>query len=143
MSETFKTRAELIYQVLDNLGVLVIGQAPSDEMVSRVDGLLDAVLASLAAREIVYVADAGQPSPPSGGQIDMSIFLPLADMVALRCAPQFNLGMDPDIIATAQRAEEELRVIGRPARTRRYLRTDLQLRIGNRRYAPFNYTTGQ
>lgn len=140
-----KTRQDLIYQVLDNLGVLVIGQAPSDDMVSRVDSLLDAALASLAAREIVYVADAGTPSPPTGGEFDEAIFLALANMLAFTCAPAFNLAAAADLAAIAQSAEEELRVIGRPARTRRTLTTDLTLRAGNRwiGMGPFNYTTGR
>lgn len=139
-----KTRRDLIDQVLDNLGVLVIGQAPSDDMVSRVDGLLDAALANLAGREVVYVADAGTAAPPADGEIDETVFLPLADIVAFICAPKFNLAGDASLAALSTRAEENLRVIGRPARTRKTLTTDAQLRGGWRwgRHA-INFTTGQ
>jgi len=138
-----KTRRQLIDQVLDSLGILVPGQAPSDENVSRVDGLLDPALSSLAAQEIVYVADTGTPNPVTGGEIDEAIFLALADMVAWRCAGAFNLAGDPALMAKSKLAEEELRVIGRPARTRRTLTTDIQLRAGNRRYTSFNFVTGR
>jgi hypothetical protein len=137
-----KRRIELIYQVLENLGVLIPGQAPSDEMVSKVDGLLDATLASLAAREVLYVADAGTADPPNGGEFDLAIFLPLADIVANRAGPSFNLAGDPKLYVLMQQGEEELRVIGRPARTRKTLKTDAQLR--NRPYyrGGGNYTSG-
>ena len=54
-----QTRRQLIDKVLDKLGVLVPGQAPGDEAVSRVDGYVDPCFATLAALGIVYVADAG------------------------------------------------------------------------------------
>lgn len=136
-----KTRRELIDQVLDNVGILVPGQAPSDEMVSKVDTRLDPVLATLAAREIVYVFDAGTPSPPAGGEIDEAIFLALADSIADRVAGAFNLAGDTALKALAVLAEDELRVIGRPARTRRMLRVDAQLR-SPRRNIPGNFSRG-
>jgi hypothetical protein len=137
------TRRALIDAVLDNLGVLVFGQAPTDEMVSRVDGLVDPVLAELAALEIVYVGDAGTPGPPAGGEIDDAIFPSLSDYVAFAVAAPFGLGADPALKVLSDQAEETLRRIGRPARTRKTLTTDIQLRAGNRRYAQFNYTTGR
>lgn len=141
---TTKTRAELISQVLDNLGVLVKGQAPSDEDVSRVDGLMDATFASLEGREVVTIDDPGTASPPTGGAFDLAMFLPLADIVANRCAPSFNLAGDPKLYVLAQQGEEELRVLTRPAQTRKTLTTDAQLR-GNRwgRHYPFNYSSGR
>ena len=136
------TRRDLIDAVLDNLGVLVFGQAPSDEMVARVDDHIDACMAQLAALEIVYVADFGTGGPPSGGAIDDAIFLPLADWVSFAVAAPFGLGADPGLKVLADEAEETLRRIGRPAKTRKTLSTDIQLRAGNRRYAVFNFTTG-
>lgn len=138
-----KTRAELINQVLDNLGILVPSQSPTDENVDRIDKLLDAVLASLANREIVYIADAGSPSPPTGGEFDETIFLAVADMVALRVAGAFNLAGDANLQRLADQSEEELRVIGRPPPTRKTLTTDPMLRVGHRRYGSFDYTSGQ
>lgn len=140
---TFKTRAQLIFQVLDALGILVPGQAPSDEVVSRVDNLLDPVLASLTAQEIVYVANAGTPAPPSGGEIDNAIVLPLANIIAQRVGGAFNLAGDPALAVLSQQGIEELRVIGRPAQTRKTLGTDIQLRAGARRFGVIgNFSRG-
>lgn len=138
-----KNRFELISHVLDNLGVLMPGQSPASEDVDRIDKMLDAVLASLSGRDIVYVYDAGTANPPIGGEFDDSIFLALADMIAMRVAGAFNLAGDANLARLANLAEEELRVIGRPPKTRKTLATDIQLRVGHRRYGSFNYTTGQ
>jgi hypothetical protein len=137
------TRRNLVDAVLDNLGVLVFGQAPSDEMVSRVDGLIDPVFAELAALDIVSISDPGTPNPPSGGNIDDAFFPSLCDYVAFAVAAPFGLGADPALKVLSDQAEETLRRIGRPAKTRKTLTTDIQLRAGNRRYAQFNYTTGR
>lgn len=129
-----KTRSQLINQVLDNLGILVPSQAPSDENVDRVDRLLNATLASLSNREIIYVSDFGTANPPTGGEIDEAIFLALADLVAVRVAGAFNLAGDANLVRAAQMAEEELRVIGRPPDTRKTLTIDSALRSSFRRY---------
>jgi hypothetical protein len=119
-----KTRIELIYKVLDNLGVMVPNQSPAAETVTKVDDIIDPALSMFAAMEIVYVADAGTPDPPTDGEIDDAIFLPLADMLAQECSGGFNLAGDPAIKALAILAEEKLRIIGRPAKTRVLLTTD-------------------
>jgi len=139
---TTRTRRELIDAVLDNLGVLVPGQAPSDEEVGRVDSHIDSTIAELEAQEIVYVANAGTASPPNGGEIELAIFNALADCLAWAVAPAFNLAGDPALKVISDQAEETLRRIQRPPRTRKLLTTDIQLRAGHR-YAPFNFTTGQ
>lgn len=141
MSTTPKTRRELIDRVLDNLGVLVEGQAPAEEMVSKVDKLVDSHMASLRTREIVYVAQLGTASPPAGGEFDLELFLAIADSLAFRAAPAFNLAGDASLKALAILAEDELRVIARPARTRRMLRVDKQTRT-DRRHSTGNFTRG-
>lgn len=123
-----KTRRQLIDQVLDNLGVLVPGQSPGDEAVSRVDGVIDPALATLGNQGIVYVADSGTPNPPAGGEIDDGLFLPLASCVAWAAAGGFNLADSPSLKALQIEAISTLRIIGRPASTRRTLGTDIQLR---------------
>jgi hypothetical protein len=138
---TFRTRRELIDAVLDNLGVLVPGQAPSNEEVSRVDVMLDPAFAEFAALGSVYVADPGTQDPPTGGQIDLATFGCLSDLLADWMAGAFNQAGNPSLKALAIEAEETLRRIGRPASTRATLKTDWQLR-GGRRYAPFNFRTG-
>ena len=119
-----KTRVELIDQVLDNLGVLVEGQAPTAEMRSKVDRLIDPHLASLTSRDITYVADTGTPNPPTGGEFDEAIFLGLADSLAMRCAPSFNLAGDASLKALALLGEDELEQIGRPRRSGQMLQVD-------------------
>jgi len=137
-----QTRRQLIDKVLDKLGVLVPGQAPGDEAVSRVDGYVDPCFATLAALGIVYVADAGLPDPPSGGQIEDAIINPLADYICWACAGAFNLGDNPQLKLLSDQAETTLRTIGRPASTRQTLRTDTQLRGGSWRAPIGNFTRG-
>ena len=122
-----RTRRELIDLILDNLGVLVPGQSPGDEAVSRVDLIIDPSFATLAALDYVYVADAGTPNPPAGGAIDDALFIPLGDWVAWQVAGGFNLSDSPSLKALSIEAEKTLRIIGRPASTRRVLTTDMQL----------------
>lgn len=137
-----QTRRELIDLVLDNLGVLVPGQSPGDEAVSRVDTIIDPSFATLAALGIVYVADAGTPDPPAGGQIDDALFIPLGDWVAWQVAGGFNLSDSPSLKALSIEAEKTLRIIGRPASTRRTLTTDLQLSGSRIRASLGNYSRG-
>jgi len=136
-----RTRLELIHQVLDNLGVLVPGQAPSDEDVDKVDKVIDPTVASLQAREIVYISDTGTPSPPTGGEIDDAIFLPTADVVTDRCTPSFNMAGDAQLRVLATQALDELRVIGRPPRTLKTLQCDAGVRTQHTR-GTGNFTSG-
>jgi len=131
--DVFKTRRQLVDQALDNLGVLAAGQTPADEDVSKIDALIDPMIADLAARDIAYVADAGQPGPANGG-VEPAMFLWLAHILAYVATPPFGLQGDPSFYVLAQRGEDMLRTIGRPARTRRTLRTDPILSRGGRRH---------
>ena len=137
-----QTRRQLIDKVLDKLGVLVPGQAPGDEAVSRVDSYIDPCFAQDAALGVVYVADAGLPDPPSGGQIEDAAINALADRVTWACAGAFNLGDNPQLKLLSDQAEAILRIIGRPASTRQTLRTDTQLRGGSWRAPVGNFTRG-
>lgn len=137
-----KSRREFIDLVLDNLGVLVPGQSPGDEAVSRIDGIIDPSFATLAALGIIYVADAGTPDPPAGGQIDDAAFIPLGDWVAFQVGGAFNLGDAPSLKVAQLEAEKNLRIIGRPASTRRVLTTDLQLNQSRIRAPMGNYSRG-
>lgn len=138
-----KTRIEMIHQVLNALGILVPGQAPSNEEISKVDTILDPALSSLNAQDIFFIPDPGTPEPPAGGEFDDSIFLATADWVANRIAGAFNLAGDPALQVKSKMAEQELMVIGRPPRTRKLLTTDSQLRTSQTRRAVFNFTSGQ
>lgn len=113
-----KTRAEVINQVLDRLQILVYGQSPSDEDIQKVDRLFDGAVAQLNSLDIYYVSDPGTLGP-SDGAIEDEAFLPLADYIA-----QFHLLADTRQQALAQIAEENLRILAAPPRTRRTLRVD-------------------
>src|SRR5690348_425547 len=113
-----KTRRDLIDQVLANLQVLALGQAPSDEDVQKVDSIIDSVVEKLGALDVYYVDDAGVPGPLNGA-IAAAVFLPLAHCVAKEAGPSFGLGADPALVALDREAKAELRTIGRPSGTKR------------------------
>ena len=52
-----QTRADLVNKILEKLGIVPEGQAAEIEDTARVDRNLPALIASLAAREIVYVGN--------------------------------------------------------------------------------------
>ena len=52
-----KTRRELVFRALRNLGVLPQGQVPSDEEFDSVNDLVGPVLEDLSARNICFVPD--------------------------------------------------------------------------------------
>jgi len=136
-----KTRSDLITEVLDRLGVLASGQTPSSEDVAKVDGKIDAALATLSETEIYTVDDSGEEGP-SGGEFTLSAFLPLANIVANACAAAFGLLDDQNIEARAKQAERTLLTLARPDRARKTLRTDAQL-MGRRMWpGRGSYTNG-
>ena len=137
-----QTRRQLIDKVLDKLGVLVPGQAPGDEAVSRVDSYIDPCFAQDAAIGLPYVADAGLPDPPSGGQIEDAEVNARADRIAWMCAGAFNLGDNPHLKLMSDEADTTLRIIARPASTRQTLRIDAQLRGGTWRSPVGNFSRG-
>lgn len=138
------TRVELIDHVLDNLGVLVPGQASTPEIIEKVDKHIDAIVEMYNNLDgFPYIADVGTASPPDGGEIELMYSLPLSDLIAWQVAPQFNLAGDPALKVAADEAEEMLKRLARPAKTRKVLQTDLQLRVGAIRNNPFNWTVGQ
>src|SRR5262245_25429083 len=104
----FRTRRQLIDAVLDNVGVLVPAQSPTEDQVARVDTIIDPCVAQLAAQGIIYIADVGTADPPDGGQIDEAIFLPLADICAWAAAGGFNLADSPSLNALSRQAESTL-----------------------------------
>lgn len=121
------TRAQLVNRALGKLSVLVEGQAPSDGDVSKMDGLVDAAMAMLAALEIYYVADYGQLGP-SGGAIDPEAFLPLATWLARKACEEFNQPADDKMEVESRLAEADLRTISRPPRSKTRLTVEPALR---------------
>ena len=137
---TTKTRLQLLIEALDQLGILVPGQAPSAANLNKIDGVLDPVLEELEVLSIYYVSDAGEEGP-SGGEIESSAFLSLAAYLANAAAPKFNLAGDTKLKALAIEAEQKLRTLTRPASTRRTLKTS-GLGIPTGRGTRFNFNTG-
>lgn len=125
MPELFKTRRQLCDQALSNLGVLATGQTPEQEDIDKIDGHIDPMLATLSAREIIYVAEPEE--------IDLAVFLPLADCLANAAKSGFGLAGDQKLKDAADEAEKVLEEIGRPAQVRGTLKTESILRSGIRR----------
>lgn len=145
MSEAPRTRIDLIDKAIENLGVLVEGQAVTAAMRQKVDRIFDGHIAELRIEEIVYVADIGTPGgtsgPPTGGEIPAEYFNPLSHTLAWAAAPGFSLAGDPSLATLDQLARDTLRRLTKPARTRRTLRVDPALRMQSR-VTQGNFTEG-
>lgn len=129
------TRRELIDQALDNLGVLVEGQTVPDELVSKVDKVLDPCMEQLRARDIVDVtapSTLGTDSPPAAGEFPLELCLPLSHCLAWAAASKFNLAGDPALKVMNDQSEDLLQRMTAAGRTRRMLRVDKGTRQGNR-----------
>lgn len=100
----YKTRRELIDQVLANLGVLTPGQIATDDDVNAVDRYVDPVIESLEQREIVSIQDAENIAPRH--------FLALAVCIADACKAEYG-GGEFDVM----KAEQDLRVMSRSGPT--------------------------
>lgn len=130
------TRRELIDEALDNLGVLVEGQTVPDELVAKVDKVLDPCMAELRVLEIVDVTAPsilGTDGPPTGGAFPAELCLSLAARLAWTAASKFNLAGDPALKVLSDQAEDTLRRLTAGSRTRRMLRVDKATRAGTRR----------
>jgi hypothetical protein len=136
---TTKTRQELIIEALDQLGIIVPGQAPSSTVMNKVDAIFDPVVERLAELGIYYVDDPGEIGPVDGA-IESSAFLALGAYLANAAAAKFNLPADTKLKALAIEAEQDLRTLTRPASTRKFLKTDAGIPTAGR--SRFNYTTG-
>jgi len=136
---TTKTRLELIIEALDQLSIIVPGQAPSATIINKMDEVFDPVVEMLAVLDIYYVDDPGEIGPIDGA-IESSAFLPLGAYLANAAASKFNLPADAKLKALAIEAEQTLRTLSRPTSTRKFLQTDPGIPTGRR--ARFNFTTG-
>jgi hypothetical protein len=134
MADTW-TRRELIDQTLDNLGVLVAGQTTPDELVAKVDVVLDPCMAQLRTREIIDVtapAILGTSDPPANGEFPLELVLSLAACLAWSAAPGFNLAGDPSLKVLNDQAEDMLQRMASGSKTRRMLRVDKAARTQQR-----------
>lgn len=98
MTDFSKTRAQLIERALKSIGVLEPGEAPAAEDYDTVDDLVDPLIAQLAEDSIVYIQDTDA--------IDLTIFLPLARLLANAAGPDFGSPINEEAKA---RDEQTLR----------------------------------
>ncbi|WP_414470732.1 hypothetical protein [Microvirga sp. M2] len=97
-----KTKDDLIDETLQALGALGVGQAPSAEDRRDVESRIQPLLADLAARRVIYVADADA--------IDEAPFSYLVLVLAEHCAAKFGRPMDANAVTYG---EDRLRTISR------------------------------
>ena len=136
---TTKSRLELIVEALDQLNIIVPGQAPSATIINKMDEVFDPVVEQLEGLGIYYVDDPGEVGPADGA-IESSAFLALGAYLANAAASKFNLPADTKLKALAIEAEQTLRTLSRPASTRKFLRTDPGIPTGRSRR--WNWTLG-
>lgn len=97
-----RTRQELRFKALAIVLGGNVGQPPSDEDATAIDGYINDVLEELTAKSIVYIPDADD--------IPNELFGNVAKLVANSAAEEFGGKMDPNIQAVAER---DLRIIAR------------------------------
>lgn len=95
MADTFKTRSQLKERAAKNLAIIEPGETLSTEDNETFDGLVDPLIAQLAADQIVYISDADE--------IELEYFLPLARLLANIAGPDFG-----SPINEAAKAEDEM-----------------------------------
>jgi hypothetical protein len=118
-----KTRTDLVYRALRNLGVLPQGQDPSAEEYNSVEALIDPMIEDLQARDIVFIEDADA--------IEDKYFVHLGHMLAGHALSEFGMQNDAGLTARGIKAEEELGDIDRSSIRyihSRTMRTDFPLR---------------
>lgn len=82
----YRTEADLLQEVLENLGVLASGQTAETEDLARVSEKLPSIIATLSATEVVYVPDLNA--------IPDEWFIPLSNCVAYYCKAKFGITGD-------------------------------------------------
>lgn len=132
-----KTRLDLINRALTEIGKLESGQTASAEDVATVDELVDPMIEDLSARQVIHVADAGDPGP-TGGQIEAAPFLHLARLLGELIAPGFGRSSDAGAMEFAERRLRTLSRVGRGSGS--MLRVDGALRPARR---AFDFATGR
>ena len=110
-----KTRTDLIYRALYNLGVTPSGQNPADEEFNAVNALVDGVVENLWKRDIYFLQDVDV--------IPDAEFIHFGHILAWAAAPEFGMQADAAIAAKAQRAEQDLSEIDRNSIRYLHMRT--------------------
>lgn len=114
----FRTEADLLQEVLENLGVLAAGQTPEQEDLSRVSEKLPSIIATLGATEVVYIPDLAN--------IPDEYFIPLSNCVAYYCKAKFGLVADAaaQVDQDYQVALLQFRVMNRARPTGEIMKSD-------------------
>jgi hypothetical protein len=82
MTDTTKTRAQLIERAGINLGLVQPGEALSSEDYNTLDNLVDPLVDQLSADNVIYVQDRDA--------IETELFMPLAAVLANYAGPSFG-----------------------------------------------------
>lgn len=82
MVDLVKTRAQTIERAGIDLGLVQPGEALSPEDYNTLDGLFDPLIAQLFADRVFYISNSDA--------IDVSIFLPVASLLANYAGPNFG-----------------------------------------------------
>jgi hypothetical protein len=98
-----KTRVELVYQTLRNLGALPMGQDPSDEDYNLVNDLIEPVQAMLRERDVYFLTDADV--------IPDEAYISLAHVMAAYSASSFGQQADNRIMALGDIGERHLQTM--------------------------------
>lgn len=114
----FRTEADLLQEVLENLGVLAAGQTPEQEDLARVSEKLPSIIATLGATEVVYIPDINN--------INDEWFIPLSNCVAYYCKAKFGITGDAaaQVDQDYQVALLQFRVMNRGRPTYEALKSD-------------------
>lgn len=94
---SFKTKSDLIEQVLEGLGVLGEGQTASIEQIERVDTSTQPILDDMAGQEIYYLNDVNN--------IPSQAFKGICAIVAWGCRTKFGVTGD-DLVALKSAYDE-------------------------------------
>lgn len=95
-------QADLVREVLQELLKLEANETPAAEDTTAVNARVPSALAELAARNVIYIADAST--------IEDAQFNPLVTYLAAVCAPKFGVKADP---VAKREAEATLRTLSR------------------------------
>ena len=109
-------RTDLIHRALRNLGVLPQGQSPSAEEYQSVSDLVDSLIASLSAREVVHITDVDTLAD--------EYLIPLGHCLAWSAASEFGAGADQALAALSQQGEMQMKKMEVDKYTRSILQAD-------------------
>lgn len=123
-----KTKQQLVVRALRLLGVVGTGQEPAAENVQLVGDMVTPLFARLEALDITQA----QPE----NEIDDAFFEPLAILLAQEATIDFGLPKDQ---AAAQGAIDDLHMLNREDAVSPYLKTDVALPRGWRRYGYYQW----